>query len=200
MAGYSRLLGSVLAVALGTWPGAAAGAILLSREEALALAFPPPAHVERQTAWLDEARLVEARRLAGEGVEVPSAHVPHYVARRDGALIGTGYFDTHRVRTAAQTVFVVVTPAGRIERLEVVAFDEPDEYRARGPWLDQFDGRELDDELALRRAIRPMTGASLTARALTQAARRVLALHAVIAPAPAPAAESPEPPPAAPPR
>ena len=144
LAGFSSLPGTALVVALGAWPGAAPGAVLISREEALALAFPPPAVVERRTAWLDEAQLAEARRRAGEGVELVSAHVPHYVALRAGALLGTGYFDTHRVRTAAQTVLVVVTPEGRIERLEVIAFDEPDEYRARAAWLDQFDGRALD--------------------------------------------------------
>ena len=182
-----------MAVALGLGPGAVSAAVLVSREEALALAFPAPAAVERRVAWLDEAQLAEARRRAGEGVEISSGHVPHYVATRDGAIVGTGYFDTHRVRTAPETAFIVVSPDGRIERLEVIAFDEPEEYRARPAWLDQFDDRALDDELALRRAIRPMTGASLTARALTHAARRILALHAVIATAAPPPASAPAP-------
>jgi len=199
LAGSSRLLSAVAALALAGGPATTPGAVLISREEALALAFPPPAVVERRTAWLDESQLAEARRRAGEGVELLSAHIPYYVAIQSGKLLGTGYFDTHRVRSAAQTVFVVVTPEDRIERLEVIAFDEPDEYRARPAWLDQFEGRRLDDELALRRGIRPMTGASLTARALTQAARRVLALHAVIAPTLDPPLVTPPPSPAPPP-
>ncbi|MDH3816392.1 MAG: hypothetical protein OEV48_17995 [Acidobacteriota bacterium] len=39
----------------------------------------------------------------------------------------------------------------------------------------------MDDELALKRDIRPVTGATLTARATTEAVRRVLAIHAVAA-------------------
>jgi Na+-translocating ferredoxin:NAD+ oxidoreductase subunit G len=45
----------------------------------------------------------------------------------------------------------------------------------------EFQGRKLDDELAISRGIRAVSGATLTARATTEAARRVLALHAVLA-------------------
>ena len=51
----------------------------------------------------------------------------------------------------------------------------------RKGWYEQYEGQELDDDLALKRDIRPVTGATLTARATTEAVRRVLALHAVVA-------------------
>jgi Na+-translocating ferredoxin:NAD+ oxidoreductase RnfG subunit len=51
----------------------------------------------------------------------------------------------------------------------------------REGWYGQYEGRLLDDDLALKRGIRPVTGATLTARATTEAVRRVLALHQVIA-------------------
>ena len=38
----------------------------------------------------------------------------------------------------------------------------------------------FDDELSMKRGIRAVTGATLTARATTDAARRVLAVHKVI--------------------
>jgi len=64
--------------------------------------------------------------------------------------------------------------------VEMISFAEPQEYLPRPAWLDQFDGRLLDEELALKRGIRGMTGASLTAISVTRGARRILALHAVI--------------------
>ena len=75
---------------------------------------------------------------------------------------------------------VVVDPAGSIVRIEVLSFSEPEEYLPRAHWYQQFPGRRLDDELSLSRAIRPVSGATLTARATTEAARRVLALHRVL--------------------
>ena len=77
---------------------------------------------------------------------------------------------------------VVVSPEARVERVDVLKFLEPPEYRAPDGWIDQLEGRPLDDELSLRGAVRNLTGATLTARALTRAARRVLALHGVIGP------------------
>jgi Na+-translocating ferredoxin:NAD+ oxidoreductase RnfG subunit len=62
-----------------------------------------------------------------------------------------------------------------------VTFREPLEYMPRKGWYEQYEGQELDDDLALKRNIRPVTGATLTARATTDAVRRVLALHAVVA-------------------
>lgn len=160
-------------------PDAAAAQTFLTQEEALALAFPPPAAVERKTAFLDEAGLAHARELAGEA-EVKSGIVTYYVGRRGGRTLGYAYFDAHRVRTLPEVLMIVVTPSGTVERIEVLRFSEPREYLAPERWLDQFEGRPLGDELSTRRGIVNITGATLTARAVTRAVRRVLALHATI--------------------
>ena len=44
----------------------------------------------------------------------------------------------------------------------------------------QFDDEKLNDDLILKGAIRPITGATLTARSTTDAVRRALAIHHVI--------------------
>ena len=51
---------------------------------------------------------------------------------------------------------------------------------AKDAWKAQFSGHRLDDELSLKRAIRPLGGATLTANALTDASRRCLALWQVL--------------------
>lgn len=77
---------------------------------------------------------------------------------------------------------IVVKPDGRVERIEVLKFSEPPEYRAPNGWLKQFEGKALSDELSLKGTIVNITGATLTSRAVTEATRRVLALHRVIRP------------------
>jgi hypothetical protein len=77
---------------------------------------------------------------------------------------------------------IVVTPEARIERIEILSFKEPPEYLVPDSWLQQIVGRELTDELSMKGSIVNMTGATLTARAITRASRRVLALHRVIDP------------------
>lgn len=155
---------------------------LLTQEEALELAFPAPAEVERRTAFLSEDQLARARSLAGSDVEIDQGVVTHYVGRVDGVVTGTAYFDVHRVRTKNEVVMVVVDPDDTVRRVDVVKFTEPTEYLAPQPWIDQFDGRALEEALSVRGDIHNLTGATLTARAMTRAVRRVLAFHAVIDP------------------
>ena len=167
----------VLAVGGVAVAASAAGKVFLTQEEALRLAFREAA-VERRTFYLTEAEQAEVARLAGG--PRPSALAVAYVAMRDGRLVGTAYFDTHIVRTQPETLMVVIDPAGAIARLEVLSFSEPEEYMPRPNWYAQFPGRALSDELAVRRGIRAVSGATLTARATTDAARRVLALHQIL--------------------
>ena len=155
----------------------AAAKVFLSVDEALKLAF-PQCKVERKTAYLTPEQVKRAREISG--VEVPSALVTYHVATRGGQPAGTAYFDTHRVRTLPETLMVVVDPQGRVSRIEVISFREPEEYMPRGVWYQQFLGKSLAPDLQLKREIRPVTGATLTARATTDAVRRVLALHKVI--------------------
>jgi hypothetical protein len=169
------LLAALLALA-GAPPGLSK--VFLTVEEALDLAF-PGAEITERTVFLSEEQLVRAEELAG--VEIPSALVRAHVARRDGELVGTAYFDAHRVRTLPETLMIVVDPEGRVERVEVLSFNEPEDYLPREIWYDQLLERPLDEELRLGRGIRPVTGATLTARATTQATRRALAVHRVLA-------------------
>ena len=63
----------------------------------------------------------------------------------------------------------------------MLSFDEPPDYLPRVEWYAQFGGRRLAPETELGRGIRPVTGATLTARVTTDAARRALAVHALLA-------------------
>lgn len=169
-----------MAVALGR--GIDVAAQTLTQEDALRVAFPNAERVERRTAYLDDAQLQRAATLAGREVEVESGVVTYYVGIERGAPVGVAYFDAHRVRTLPEVLMVVVDAEDRIRRLDVLRFAEPPEYRAPLGWLARFLGRELDEDLSPRRGIAAITGATLTTRAVTGAARRVLALHLVIAP------------------
>lgn len=142
-------------------------------QEALATAF-PGATLTRREHFLTEAQGLRVKELAG--TPLPGLWVVAYEARREGKLAGVGFFDTHRVRTLNETLLVAVSPEARILRVEVVAFKEPQDYLAKEAWIKQFEGRRLDADLSTKKSIRPLSGATLTAQALTEASRRGLAL------------------------
>jgi hypothetical protein len=154
--------------------GPVAAKVFLTADEALRLAF-KGCPVERKAVFLTADQLARARQLAGS--EIKSALVNPYHAACDGKDAGTAYFDAHVVRTLPETLMVVVDPQGKVSRVEVLSFAEPEDYLPPGRWYGQFLGNGLSDELALGHRIRGVTGASLTARATTEAVRRVLAIH-----------------------
>jgi len=175
--------GLVLALsAAGACVDRAAAQVFLTQDEALELAFPDAEEIERRTAFLSDGDRDRAEALVGGGIGVEQGIVTYYVAARDGSPIGAAYFDVHRVRTLQEVLMVVVGTDGRVRRLEILRFAEPPDYLAPKSWLDQFYGRALDESLQLKGGIVYMTGATLTSRAITDAARRVLALHQVIQP------------------
>ena len=155
---------------------------VLTQQEALALAFPDADGIERHTAYLSGAELARARAAAGEGVAVETRVVTYYLALRSERAVGVAYFDIHRVRTLPEVLMVVVGTDDRIRRLELLRFQEPPDYRPPTAWLQLFRGRELDRQLSLKGSVVKLTGATLTADAVTDSARRMLALHQVVRP------------------
>ena len=148
-----------------------------SREEVLAAVF-PGASIRAEQVFLTAEQVARAAALAG--VEIPSALVARYLAETEGRSVGRAYVDTHVVRTKRESLLVSLDAAGLVRRVDVLAFLEPPEYKAPASWLHQFSGHTLDDELRVQRAIRPLAGATLSARSATEATRRVLAIDRVL--------------------
>ena len=146
--------------------------VLMSQKDALTLAFTAAAP-ERRTAFLTDAQVKAVEAAAQSKLE--SKVWTYYVA---GST--TAYFESHLVRTMNETIMIVVDGNGAVRFVEILSFAEPDDYLASKRWLGQFPGRKLDDDLALRRGLRNIAGASLTSEAVTRAVRRALAVHQVL--------------------
>lgn len=183
MSRTSRIAASVGAlIALGAGAPVANAQVLLTQEEALALAFPAPATVERRTAYLDEEEVATVAERAKPAKVKDRAVVTYYVGVRDGEPLGAAYFDAHRVRTLQEVLMVMVDPTGRVSRIEILGFAEPPDYMAPDGWLDLFSGRGLEPGTSTRGDIPILTGATLTSHAVSDAVRLSLALHSVIQP------------------
>lgn len=157
--------------------GGVASADTVSRDEALASAYPGAA-IRSEQLFLTAAQQKRVAETAG-GERVP-ALVVRYLAMKDGQVVGRAYVDTHIVRTKKESLLVLLDAQARVKRIEVTVFLEPGEYQAPEPWLRQYKDRSLTPDLAINRAIRPIAGATLTARAANSAVRRVLAIDQVV--------------------
>jgi Na+-translocating ferredoxin:NAD+ oxidoreductase RnfG subunit len=133
---------------------------------------------ERETRLLNEAE--KAAYMEAAGQEEVGALITRYVARDGGQIAGYAYLDKHRVRTLPETLMVALDADGVVVGVKVLAFREPAEYMAQDGWMEQFSGKTVADEIRMKKNIDGITGATLTARAVTQCVRRVLAAHHVL--------------------
>lgn len=172
------MLAALLTLVTLAAPQGGPGKVYLTADEALALAF-PDCTIERRTEYLDKREELRVEKLAQ--AELEGRVVRPYVARKDGQLVGTAYFDAHRVRTKNEVLMLVVASDERLKRIEVLSFAEPPEYQPKPAFYAQFAGKKLADELVVGRDVRGVAGATLSANATAGAVRRTLALHRVLA-------------------
>lgn len=166
-------------VFLLTFPLAGAQARVFKKpEQAVREAF-PGARIETKNLLLRPEQVKRVEKLAR--VKLASKMASFFVARKEAAVTGYAYVDTHTVRTLPEVVLYVLTPEGKIRFIEVVAFHEPLEYLPPQSWLKTFENKGLEGQLIrLKRDVPNISGSTLTARAVTDNARKVLALWKVL--------------------
>ena len=139
----------------------------------------PNSQVEVKNIILTPEQQSAIEKLSG--VKLNTRLVSWYIVKRGGTLIAYAYVDTHIVRTHPEVVLYTITPEGKIDVIEVLAFNEPLEYMPEERWLKLFAGKQLNkDPIRLKRDIPNMTGAALTARAIADNTRKVLAMWQVL--------------------
>ncbi len=156
----------------------AAGKTYESRAAALQRVFGSDCEIERRTVFLTESQIEAVQKAAAARVE--HARVTFHEAHRDGELLGRAYLDTHRVRSLYETILVVVGPDGRTRNVDILAFHEPEDYLPPSRWLRTLENRTLSPRLRPGDEVDAISGATLSARAATEAVRRALALDRVV--------------------
>ena len=151
--------------------------VLYAKNEALQLIFPEADSIKPEAIFLNAEQAARVEELARSPLESPLLTV--HVGRKGDETLGYAFLDIHVVRTQPEALFVVLTPEGIVDSVLIVAFHEPLEYMPSERWQAQFPGKTLTPDLQVRRAIAPISGATLSAHAMTDAVRRALAVYQV---------------------
>lgn len=150
--------------------------IIMTTGEAMKLAF-PDCQIQRTTVLLDKSKQAAIEKLCGQ--KIHKAMVFPYIAKRNGELVGTAWFDIHKVRSKKQLLMVALNPQQEVLRVELLAFAEPPKYQPTKRWLRKFHKQKLGGAQAGKDVPR-ITGATLTVRASTLCVQRTMALHRVV--------------------
>jgi len=150
--------------------------VFLTQPQAIHTAFHTDT-VERKTVFLTPEQRQQIEKISG--VKGDSSIVSYYVARNASGVEGIAFFDRRMVRTLPVTYMAVVKPSGQIDHVDILSFDEPDDYFPPERWLALYKNRQLDNDLSIGRGIPHITGASLTSQAMNDGIRMILAIYQV---------------------
>ncbi len=110
-------------------------------------------------------------------------HMVFYIATKDGATQGYAAIGNERGKTRQITFMVFIDKDGAVTDLDILAFRESQGYEIENPrWRKQFLGKTLTSRLRLKRDIRNISGATLSARAVTKGVKNILATFKVVRP------------------
>lgn len=169
---------ALITMSLGPAASPAEATVLHSREEIPSLAFPEAERVEPHTFVLTPQEMQHVAALTATPPDSKQRTV--YIGHKGEQVLGYAFLETCNVRTLPGTFLIVLSPAGVVQKVLVVAFHEPEEYLPAERWLRQFEQKSFGPALQLRRDIHGITGATLSAQAVTTAVRQALAFFQVL--------------------
>lgn len=153
---------------------ALAQTVYLQPDEALKINFPGAVIVSEQKNLLPDAKLKVEKQF---GKKLKKDKWTFQVARSGGKIAGYALLDIEIGKTEPITFMTFLTPEGRVKSVEILVYREAygSEVHQK-PFLDQYRGKKSSDTLKLGKEITNVTGATLSARAVTVGVRRGLLL------------------------
>jgi len=146
----------------------------ISIEEILKTNYEDNISIEKKSLILtkEDTKIIQQRAKA----KLSSKIVRYYSITKKQKPLGHALLLQQRIRTKKAGILYMVDNNNSIISLEIVAFHEPSEYKPNDEWKKVFEGKSLKDELKAGQDIATISGATLSARAISDSARIALAI------------------------
>ena len=171
-----RVLG--LALLLWVLPATPQARLLVTREQGLARVYGDSARVETRTIYLRQDALDSLAAHARAPMD--QARITYYEVHNGETLAGLAFVDKHVVRTATESVLICLQPDGSVRAVEILAWNEPEDYLPSRRWLETASGAQDPKTIRPGHDVPRIAGATLSAQAITAAIRRALVLGKMI--------------------
>ena len=148
----------------------------ISLEKIFKATFSQGVTVGQKVITLSKNEMSQVQKQAKARID--SNKIRFYVVKKNNALEGYGVLVVQRVRTKKAAVLYLISKDEKIKSIEIIAFHEPSEYKPNSTWKDVFEGKSRVDDLRAGHGIPTITGATMSARAISDAARIALAIVA----------------------
>ncbi len=149
--------------------------VYLSKDQALDLILGHETEHSYDPKTIDESLAQELEEQSLRGQDSKQAHF--FVAKKDGKVTGYALIDEEVGKHLPITYIVGISPAGQVTRVEMMVFREVRGWEARErAFLGQFDGKSEGADLKIGGAVRHVSGATLSSKAIAKGVGRALFL------------------------
>lgn len=152
-----------------------------TEREILEMAFQGAEIEKRGVKITSEMRKEIKALMKGRLFRLFRRRVYFYVAKRGGETLGYATVAAEIAKKERIIFMVVLEREGVVKSVDILR--EEKGYEIQNPdWRKQFEGKSLKDPLRLRRDIDSVSGATLSARAVTRGVKKVLAVFKIVRP------------------
>ena len=148
--------------------------LLTSPIEAMQSHFGTETTVVKKNILLNKELFTKVQQAAKVKLDTKIYRV--YIAKKADKAVGYGILISRKVRSKnAVTLYIIEDD--QLQTIEIIAFNEPLEYIPSRTWQQQFQKVPVSKQLRLKKEIPTITGATLSARAVTDGSQVAFAIY-----------------------
>ena len=172
------LLSLITPLCVAASPLAARAEVLLAKDEAFEAAFGHGADLTSKTIMMSSEQRAAIEELSQ--TKLTSSIFHYYEGRRNGEFLGYAVIDSHIMRTNLAVYMAVASKDLVVQKVLLLAFNEPSEYQPTDGWLKQLVGSKPMQDLVPGQGLAPIAGSTLTVNGLSDGVRAVRASFEVL--------------------
>ena len=148
--------------------------ILITPQDAMKYMYGNNTKIEKKNILLSSAQAKRVQKSAKTKLKSKIFRV--FKASADDKVLGYGILVNKKVRSKNAVVIYFISK-DMLKGIEIIAFNEPIEYLPSKQWNSQFTNITTDKMLRVSKEIPTITGATLSARSITDGSRVAFAFY-----------------------
>lgn len=148
--------------------------VLISPVEAMKEQYGEDTVISKKNVLLSNKRFKNIQRAAKTKLTTKIYRI--FTAKQEGEVLGYGVLINRKVRSKNGVVLYFIKKS-TLQGIEVIAFNEPSEYIPTKKWSAQFKNVNTHTMLRLNRDIPSISGATLSARSVTDGSRIAFGIY-----------------------
>jgi len=150
----------------------------VSVKEVIETSFQHVSAIETKSLILSSTQFKQVRSRAKAAIKTRVYR--YYDIVSSGKSIGKAVLITRKVRSKKATVLYAFDNKGTLRFSEIMAFGEPPEFIPSPIWMSQLQEQKQIAKLTVGKDIPTISGATLSARSITEGARVARAIYEIV--------------------